>query len=253
MKVRVLPSSPDVPQLQHLVSFVVNGRLAIDAGCLGLCGTPVSQAAVTSVLLTHSHMDHVCSLPIFAINLLDATGQTLTVHAPPAVIASLRQDVFNGRLWPDLAAMTTNGKAFLEYKPIENRRPFTLDEFTVTAIPINHPVPTVGYLIDDGRSAVLFALDTGPTDEIFEAARANPRLKAAFIDTAFPDELEELALRSGHLTPSGMLAVAARLPEAVQKVASHLKPGYHDRIAEALRHTAVPNLSCAILGRDYEF
>ncbi len=253
MKIRVLPSSPDLPHLQHLISFVVDGRLAIDAGCIGLCGTAASQVAITSVLLTHSHMDHIGSLPSFTINLLDAAGRGVTVHAPPAVIDSLRQDIFNGRVWPDLSLLSIGGQPMLNFVPIPHRQPFVLDGFTVTAIPINHPVPTVGYIVDDGRSAVLFTLDTGPTDEIWEVARAHPRLKAAFVDVAFPDDLRDLALATGHLTPSLVREQVARLPEAVPKLAAHLKPAYYDRIVDELGRAAVPNLSCARLGFDYEF
>lgn len=253
MKIRILPSSPDAGHLQHLISFVVDGRLAVDAGCVGLCGTPRAQTAITAVLLTHSHMDHVCSLPIFAMNVLDCAGLCITAYAPVAVIESLRQDLFNWRVWPDFTALDLEGRPLLTFVPIEPRRQTVIDGLTVTAIPVNHPVPTVGYLIDDGQSAVVFALDTGPTEEIWAVAGGNPRLKAAFIDVAFPDHMSELAQASGHLTPRLVCEQLARLPEAVARIAVHLKPAYHDRIVEELCRAGVPNLSVGRLGHDYEF
>src|SRR3990172_165370 len=123
MKVRILPSSPDATHLQHLVSFVIDDHLAVDAGCIGLCGSAQSQARLTAVLLTHSHLDHVCSLPIFAMNVLDSANRTVVVSAPAAVIESLRQDVFNWRLWPDFTVMATNGHPLLQFSVIEPRRP----------------------------------------------------------------------------------------------------------------------------------
>src|SRR5215510_11616203 len=100
VKIRILASSPDAGHLQHLISFVVDGHLAIDAGCIGLCGLPDAQADITAIVLTHSHLDHICSLPMFAMNVLDSSGRGTVVSAPPAVIDSLQQDVFNGRVWP---------------------------------------------------------------------------------------------------------------------------------------------------------
>jgi ribonuclease BN (tRNA processing enzyme) len=258
VKVRILPSSPDTGHLQHLISFVVDGRIAVDAGCVGLCGTARSQTAITSVVLTHSHMDHVCSLPILAMNVLDCgeqdgSGRRITAYAPAPVIESLRQDLFNWRVWPDFTALEAGGRPLLPFVPIEPRRPTVIDGLTVTAIPVNHPVPTVGYLIDDGQSAVLFALDTGPTEEIWTMASGNPRLAAAFIDVAFPDEMSELAEASGHLTPRLVGEQLAHMPEAVARIAVHLKPAYYDQIVEGLGRVGIPNLSVGRLGHDYEF
>jgi cAMP phosphodiesterase len=252
VKIRILPSSPDAGHLQHLISFVVDDHLAVDAGCIGLCGSPASQARLTTVLLTHSHIDHVCSLPIFAMNVLDSAGRGAPVSAPAAVIESLRQDVFNWRLWPDFTTLAIGGQPIVQLSPVEPRRPTTFGGLTVTAIPLNHPVPTVGYLVEDDRSAVLFALDTGPTDEIWEVASRHPHLAMAFVDVAFPDDLGTLAEASGHLTPSLVREQVSRLPPAVRKIAAHLKPAHYHRIVEELDRAAIPNLTVGRLAHDYE-
>ena len=253
MKVRILPSSPGAGDLQHLITFVVEDRLAIDAGCLGLCGTPQEQAAVTSVFLTHSHADHVCSLPFFAMNVVDATGQGATVHAPADVVEVLHEDLFNWRTWPDFTALRQDGRPLVELVTIEPRHPVTRDGLTVTAIPINHPVPTVAYLVDDGDGAVLFATDTGPTEEVWEVASRSSGLRAAFIDVAFPDEMEDLAAITGHLTPRLACHEIARLPSHVIKVAVHLKPAFRQRIVDQLEALPADNLAIGRIGWEYEF
>ena len=252
MKVRILPSSPDHGHLQHLVSFVIDGHFAIDAGCIGLCGRPDAQAAVTTIVLTHSHIDHICSLPIFAMNVFDSTERSVAVSAPPTVIDSLRQDVFNWRVWPDFTSLKVDGRPILTLVPLELRRPTELGGLRVTAIPVNHPVPTVAYLVEDGRSAVLFALDTGPTEEIWEVAGRTPRLTTVFVDAAFPDEMGTLAEASGHLTPSLVQTEIGRLPAEVRKIACHLKPAFHDRIVDQLGRLAIPNLSIGCPGQEYD-
>ncbi len=253
MRVRILPSSPDVGHLHHLTTFVVDGHLAVDAGCLGLCGTPREQSAITDVVLSHSHADHVLSLPMYAMNVFDATERGVTVHAPQPVIDSLRRDVFNWRVWPDFAALGCPDRPFLVFEEVALRQPITFGNLTVTPIPVNHPVPTVGYLVDDGASAVLFAVDTGPTEEIWQVAVANPRLAAAFVDAAFPDRLSGLAEGSGHLTPRMLAEQVARLPETVARVAVHLKPAFDDEIRHDLDRAAIPNLSIGCPGREYDF
>ena len=252
MKIRILPSSPDAGHLQHLVSFVVDDHFAIDAGCIGLCGPPAAQAGITAIVLTHSHVDHICSLPLFAMNVVDSTDRGVVVSAPPAVIDSLRQDVFNWRIWPDFTSLKIDGQPLVQLAPLEPRRPTQFGGLRVTAIPVNHPVPTVAYFLEDDRSAVLFALDTGPTAEIWEVADRTPRLTTVFVDVAFPDDMSTLAEASGHLTPSLVRREVARLPAEVRKIACHLKPAYYDRIVEQLERLAIPNLSIGCPGHDYD-
>src|SRR5262249_37758097 len=100
--------------------------------------------------------------------------------------------------------------------------------------------------------AVLFALDTGPTSEIWEVASRTPRLTAAFVDVAFPDEMRLLAEASGHLTPSLVRDQVERLPEGVRRIASHLKPAHYDRIVAQLDRIAVPNLEIGQPGMTYD-
>jgi cAMP phosphodiesterase len=251
VKVQLLPSAPDSAR-QHLISFLIDRRLAVDAGCIGLWGTPQDQAAIRAVLLTHSHIDHVGSLPIFAMNVVDGGGTCARVYAPPPVIETLQQDLFNGRLWPDFTALKQDGVPLLTFEPIEPRQPFTVDGFAITAIPVNHPVPTVGYLIDDGRSAVLFATDTGPTEEIWRVASANPRLTAVFIDVAFPDAMRRWAEGSGHLTPRMALEELRWLPDTVRGLAVHLKASFHERLVEEVNGLRPSRLLLGQTGIDYE-
>ncbi|MBV8077799.1 MAG: hypothetical protein JO284_15435 [Planctomycetaceae bacterium] len=61
MKVTLVPSSiasGDEHPSQYLISYLINETLAIDAGSLGLYGTPQQQAMIKHVLISHTHIDH---------------------------------------------------------------------------------------------------------------------------------------------------------------------------------------------------
>ena len=75
MKVTLIPSSMSmdgVEQNQYLISYLINDTLAVDAGGLGFYGSPEQQARVKHVLISHTHADHVASLPIFVENAFEA-------------------------------------------------------------------------------------------------------------------------------------------------------------------------------------
>ena len=48
--------------------MLVNESIAIDAGAIGLFSSPKEQEKIRHVLLTHSHIDHLATLPIFIEN-----------------------------------------------------------------------------------------------------------------------------------------------------------------------------------------
>ena len=56
-----------------------------------------------AVLVTHSHMDHVSSLPFLVENVFGRTRGPLEVLAPEDVLDALRTHLFNDALWPDFS------------------------------------------------------------------------------------------------------------------------------------------------------
>jgi ribonuclease BN (tRNA processing enzyme) len=56
--------------------------------------------------------------------------------------------------------------------------PVKISGITVKAIPMNHPVPTVGFLADDGKSSILYSADTGPNETLWREAAHASNLKA---------------------------------------------------------------------------
>ncbi len=224
MQVRVLGahggSTPDHRQ----TSFLLNGHVALDAGALTETLTLEEQARVQAILVTHSHMDHVASLPFLVENVFGRTTATIEVVAPPAVVASLRRHLFNNDLWPDFTRIPNRLLPTVAFREVEPRLPFDVHGLTATAIPVDHLVPTCGYLVSDGGASVVFSSDTGPTEEIWAAARAATNLRAIFCECSFPDEMAEIARVSCHLTPASLAEEMRKFPPAVPVYLYHMKP-----------------------------
>ena len=72
------------------------------------------------MFLTHTHVDHVASLPIFVENVFDGGPDCLTIHASHDVIGLPRRDIFNDRVWPDFFRLATPEAPFMR---VETLRP----------------------------------------------------------------------------------------------------------------------------------
>ena len=257
MKVTLIPSSvsPDgVDQNQYSISYLINDTLAVDAGCLGFYGTPEYQARIKDVLISHTHADHVASLPIFVENAFEGGPDPVTIHGSTHVLDSLRRDIFNGRIWPDFIGMSADQGPFLKLNEIESGHPLDLQGLRITPVAVDHLVPTLGFVIDDGRCSIVIASDTGPTEEIWRVANSASRLHAAFLEASFPNSMTGLANLSKHLTPAMFGEEARKLNrDDIDLVAVHIKPRYRTQIVRELDALALPNLVIARFNETYTY
>ena len=56
----------------------------------------------------------------------------------------------------------------MEYVPFQLGQEFQVAHLKLTAIPVNHIVPTVGLLVSDGKATVAFSSDTAETEELWQ-------------------------------------------------------------------------------------
>jgi ribonuclease BN (tRNA processing enzyme) len=256
VKVTVVPSSVSASGFgsdQFLISYLINDSVAIDAGCLGFFGTALEQSRVRHVFISHTHIDHVASLPIFLENCFDGRTDCVRLYASETVIDCLRRDMFNGRIWPDFIGMSSPETPFVEVVPIVSGQELVVDGLTVTVVGVDHLVPTLGFVIDDGKTTIVIPSDTGPTDEIWRVASAKPNLKAVILEAAFPNRMDALAKISRHLTPIDFGREAAKVPPGVTFLAVHIKSRFRGEVIKELHALGLPGLTIGEFGKAYEF
>jgi hypothetical protein len=166
LKIKVISSaSGDGDRHQFLLSYVCNGTVAIDAGCIGFMTPLEDQSRIKHVFLTHSHLDHTASLPIFLDNVYVAGPECPKVYAHPATLESLRTDFFNERLWPDLVRLSSDESPFLQMLPVTDSQATTVDGLTITPVELRHVVPTFAYTV---------ILHCGAKQQTFPARHGSP-------------------------------------------------------------------------------
>jgi ribonuclease BN (tRNA processing enzyme) len=253
MDVRVLPSASGGGKGQPLSTYLINGRLAVDAGAVGLFGPPSAQAAVADVVLTHSHLDHVAGLPILVDNVYEPAPGCVQVYGSRETLDCLRRDVFNNRLYPDMIGLSERLPPFLQLHELTAHRPVRLGDLTVTPVPVDHVVPCFGFIVEDPTAAIAIATDTRPTDELWTLARRNPKLAAVFLEASFPVAEAELAGISGHMTTAQFAAELDKLPPDVPVYPIHIKPRFYAEIVKELQALKLKRLVFPRAGATYQF
>lgn len=242
MEWRILGSFGGSSPSCRMTSFLVDGELALDAGSLTQALSLEEQQKVTRIALSHSHLDHVASIPFLVENAFADGSKTLEILLTPEVYETVKRHLFNNDLWPDFTRIPSQLSPAVKLVQIKPRVPFALNHVTLTPIPVNHTVPTCGFLVEErGGGAVLFTSDTGPTEEIWDWANRCPNLRAVIVEVSFPTRLQRVADLSLHLTPPTLAEELVKLKRDVPVYLFHLKPRHLEELRAELTITAFPH------------
>jgi ribonuclease BN (tRNA processing enzyme) len=258
LNIQLLPSSFDADgrasQAQRLTCFLIDDRVAVDAGSIGIALTDSQRRTVRDVIVTHPHMDHIASLPIFVDDLFAEVEEPIRIHATQEVIDLLKRDVFNDNVYPRFDILKNERGSVMQYVPFGIEKEFSVAHLRITAVAVNHIVPTVGLLVRDKNTTVAFSSDTAETEDFWKLVNRAPRLDALFIEASFPNSMRKLAEASKHLTPAILSKELGKLSHnGIDILAVHLKPAYRQTVTDELAALGMDNLSVMEAGRIYEW
>lgn len=246
MNVKVLGCHGGESKKHRSTSFLVNDRIAIDAGAIAGRLSLDEQARIETVLVSHPHLDHVRDLAGLVDNRCQQGGPPLEIVGIPDTIATLRAHFFNGRLWPDFTRIPSPDTPTIVFREIDPAAPFEVAGISVTPVRVNHTIDTVGFILEDEASTLAYSGDTGPTKLLWELVNARKRLDALLLEVSFPDQFDWLARQSGHLTPATVRTELEKLaPEKaeVPVYAYHLKPVFQRETERELARIARRDLT----------
>lgn len=252
MELKVIGSSPDSPRTrQYGSSYTINGTVALDAGSIGFCGSPQEQSVIRHLFITHSHLDHIASLPTLLDNLYDPSTEALTLYASAETMQVLQEQIFNNKVWPDFIGMKPSGRPFVNTSLVLPGQVIEVEGLRILPVPVNHIVPTLGYIVSDGHSTIVYGADSGPTDQIWELAASFPEPRTILVEASFSDKMRSLAEVSGHLTPSMVLEETKKMPKSERILIIHVKPRFREEIEAELTALNIDGLSIAICNGRY--
>jgi ribonuclease BN (tRNA processing enzyme) len=239
VRLRVLGCSGGIGG-RHLrtTSFLVDSDILIDAGT-GVGDLSLAELSlIDHIFITHSHLDHVTSIPFLVDTVGGMRAKPLLVHATRATTEILKNHLFNWAIWPDFSEIPTPEAPFLRYQEIELGKPISLSGREITPLPALHTVPAVGYQLDSGAASLVFTGDTGQNDALWRSVNRIRNLKYLIIETAFSNKERRLAEVSRHLCPQTLAEELAKLERNAEIYVTHLKPGEIELTMEEIEECA---------------
>jgi ribonuclease BN (tRNA processing enzyme) len=257
MKLRILGSAgAELPDFRP-PAFLIDDALLLDAGTIGSVLTEEEQWNIKTIFITHAHLDHIRGIPALADNIIVKNLQhTVDVFAPDSVIEALRTHLFNGLIWPDFTCLPSADAPVLRLHPITPCQALEVGNgvpdkrYILTAVPVHHTVPAVGYCVDHQGKRLVYTGDTGPTEEIWSYASG---ADALIVEVSFPNSQERLSLLTQHLCCSLLekeLAKMAVLPKRI--LITHPKPQYYQQIKDEILQLGIKQVELLRDGTIYD-
>ncbi len=214
MKIRILGAHNIESSKTGYVSFLIDDVLAVDASSLTKKLSFAEQQKLGAILLTHQHFDHTKDIPSLGMNFF-LLQKALDIYVTKPIYESLVTYLINGVLYPDLTKFPPE-KPALHINIIEPGKAFSIGDYNVLPITMNHSAPTVGYQITSSNGKELFiSSDTGPG---LEACWHQISPNLLFIETTLTNKDERSAIQHGHLTP----ALLQKELESFRKIKGYL-------------------------------
>jgi len=139
-----------------MVCLLLDKQIALDAGSLTRHLTLQQQLDLKGVLISHQHYDHIRDIPALIMNCFLNNG-TAKIYGSQEVHSALKRHLLNNEIY----SRFSDSPAF-RFTIMPPSVVFSIDDYVVMPIAVNHSVPTQGYIIKKFGRSFFYTGDTGP-------------------------------------------------------------------------------------------
>jgi ribonuclease BN (tRNA processing enzyme) len=250
MKIQILGGHGGLSKGHSTTSFLIDDKLLIDAGAVASTLSVEEQSKIDHILISHCHLDHIKDLAFLCDNCFGMRKKPFEVFTHETVKKIIKAHLFNNIIWPDFSELPSVESHTINFNSIKEEVKLRIGDFDITPIKVKHAHDAMGFIIEKDQVAILFTLDTGPTDRIWEIARKIKNLKAIFTEVSFPNSLEKVAEVSDHHTANSLKTEMSKMPEHIPVILTHLKPSYREIILKEIQEMKEDRIR--VLSRDGE-
>lgn len=177
-KLTILGSSHAIPtpdqDTTHLLVETSKRMILIDTGInpvARLKKLGISLSAVTDILLTHAHADHMGSLPQLIMDMwLEKRSNPLIIYGLEYTLDRAKKllEIFDWQKWQKMFPV--------EFKTISDTSESTLideEQLRMISLPVKHVIPNVGVRMEfpGHRYTAAYSCDTEPCDAVLRLAK----------------------------------------------------------------------------------
>lgn len=240
MRIRILGCSGARSRESSPTCFLLDDNILIDAGSVvnKLDGDSISN--LEYLIITHSHFDHIADFPLLLDTLIWTMKKDFTIYSSEQTYDAMFSSVLNNKIWPDMVALTQSREFKIKWIKFSNLEELYISKYKITPIMVNHAVPTHGLLVEDRDVALAFSADTHRTDQIWDLCKKKEKLKAVIAGVSFPNDMDEIAEISGHLTPKIFFDSIQRFDrDTIKYYISHIKPLFKSEVLSDLKKLSI--------------
>jgi ribonuclease BN (tRNA processing enzyme) len=225
MKLKILGCSGGIGSGSHTTSMLLDEDILIDAGT-GVGELDFDKLMyIDHIFITHSHLDHVVSIPFLVDTVGYMRDKPITIYAIQPTLEILEKHLFNWAIWPDFTKIPNSQSPYMRYESVSIGETVDLQGRKITPLPANHTVPAIGFQLDSGQASLVFTGDTTTNNALWEILNKIENFRYLIIETAFCNQKKDIAIRSKHLCPSMLAEELEKLEQDVEIYITHLKRG----------------------------
>jgi ribonuclease BN (tRNA processing enzyme) len=243
MKIEILGCYGNVIGDYRATGFLINDCILLDAGTVTEVLDDERLKEIKHILISHTHIDHLKGLFPLVDELVMMGSYSFELISTSEILTSITDNLFNDLIWPDFTAIPSERRAIMKLREVEAEQPSIVGNIMIRPVPVSHTVACVGYILKEGDKGFMYSADTGLTERIWEIARDESGIEFIIADVSFPNRLEKLAMKSGHMTLSMLIHCLERFGLDHMKVfITHIKPIFRQEILSDLTLLDHPNI-----------
>lgn len=250
MQLRVIGCHGGETPKHRTSAFLLDDRLAIDAGSLTSGLDLKLQYKLEAVLVSHAHLDHIRDLATIADNRAQYGCPPLLIVSTKPTLGVLQKHFFNNLLWPDFSQIPSKKEPTIRYEVLKPEKRTVIAGYGIRAIKVTHTIDTCAFIVDKNGASIAYSGDTGPTDRLWEVLNEEKDLRGLLMEVSFPNEHQHVANLSGHHTPQTLLPDLKKFkqPKDLPTLLYHIKPAFQATVEKECAKLKGVELSVLSIG-----
>jgi len=211
---------------KNTVSFQIAKSVVIDAG--NIINGVENIHDIKHIIISHSHIDHIQDLPYLIDLTFSSSESPLNIYATKECIATLKEHIFNDNIWPEFQNINLPNSSHkaINFITLTPEKPVKIEGVEVLPFEVDHTPGSLGFLVD---KSILISGDTAYCENLVKTINKN-RPKYLFLETSFPNSLQNIADISKHMTPNDIKKILKELEYSPEIYIYHLKPQFENEI-----------------------